>query len=150
MLEMRKLCDAFEKMPAAERSLMLTGKSAVILRRMRELPQTGIDPVAVLAGFMIGASAADGRINEKEYLMMYPALVRVFGEGFDYRTVKDTFGSDRDCRKTVETYTAGMIDILSLADEELKWNIIILCLCVASADGKISLRERRYINRLCG
>ncbi len=42
-----------------------------------------------------------------------------------------------------------MISIINVCDEELATDIISLCLLITSVDGKISLKEKRYIRQLC-
>lgn len=149
MLEFKKLCDSFERLTPAERGILLSEKSITILARLHSVSLPGMDPIAVLAGFVIGSSAADGRLNEKEYLMMYPALVRVFGDDFDFNSVKESFRWDIDGRRTIIRHTEDMIKLLDLLDDELKYDIIMLCLCIVSIDGKVRLKEKRYIWRLC-
>lgn len=43
----------------------------------------------------------------------------------------------------------GKIVSQFVADETLREDVIALCLCVVTVDGKISLRERNYIRKLC-
>ena len=149
MFEFKKVCDTYEKMSAIERGLLLTEKTAVVFAKLHNLFIPGVDPVDVLAGFIIGSVTADGRINEKEYLLIYPALVKTFGDEFDFATIKDSFRRAKDVKKLIADYTEEMLYILSLLDEELKWDVITLCLCVTSIDEKITLKEKRYIRRLC-
>ncbi len=148
MFEFKKLCDAYEDMSAVERGLLLTKKSVSIMARLHNLSVPFIDPVEVLAGFIIGSVAADGRLNEKEYLMIYPALVSAFGDDFDFTSVKNSFKYNKDGRKMISMYTEKMICILDILDDELKNDVITLCLCVVSVDGRVSLKEKNYIRRL--
>lgn len=148
MFEFKKLCDSFEEMSTIERSLFLAEKSATVLAKLSLLCVPEIDPVSVLAGFLIGSAAVDGKINEKEYLMIYPSLVRIFGDSFDYNSVKKTFGASKTERSMITVYTKEMIDILDKSDDSLKEDIFILCLCAVSIDGKVSPREKRYIRRI--
>lgn len=39
--------------------------------------------------------------------------------------------------------------LLSLTNSDMKRDIIMLCLCIVSVDGKVSLREKYYIRQLC-
>ncbi len=149
MFEFKKLCDAFEEMSAAERGVMLAEKSVTILQKLSCLHVSVIDPVKTLAGFIVGAVASDGKVNEKEYLLIYPSLVRVFGDEFDYASVKEGFKKDVEGRKALTEYTQSMLGILDFLDDELKSDIITLCLCVTAIDGKVNLREKNYIKRLC-
>ena len=149
MFEFTKLCREFDTLTPLERSAMLTKKSAVILAKLTQLSIPGVDPVNTLAGFILGSVVADGHISEREYLLIYPALLKVFGDEFDFESVKDSFRKDRDGRAAVRLYTQEMLALLALADEGLREDMIMLCLCVVSMDGRITLREQRYIHQLC-
>lgn len=140
--------DTFEKLSAGERGLFLAERSAAILAGLREISVPGVEPVTVLARFLVGSAAADGRINEKEYLMIYPALVRTFGEDFDFASIKGAFRHER-ARKPLADYVEEMRRVFDALDEALQWDVVILCLCVVSVDGKVAPREKRYIRRLC-
>lgn len=149
MFEFKKVCDTYEKMSAIERGLLLTEKAAVVFAKLHDISAPGLDPVNILAGFIIGSVTADGRISEKEYLLIYPTLLKTFGDEFDFATIKDSFRRDKDGKKLIVDYTEKMLYILSLLDEKLKWDVITLCLCATSIDGKITLKEKRYIRCLC-
>lgn len=149
MLEFKKLCDSFEKANAVEKGVLLAQMSAKISCRLRGLDISDVDPMTVLAGFIIGSVVVDGRLNEQEYLLIYPALVRAFGDDFDFTSVKVSFEKDKNGRSAVAEYTEKLLQILDLLDEGIKNDIITLCLCVISIDGKITLREKKYIKRLC-
>ena len=149
MFEFEKICKSYEALSPIERLALLTGKSVNILAKLKMLDIPGVDPVHTLAGFILGSIVADGKVNEKEYLLMYPALLRVCGDDFDFESIKASFKQDRDSRKKIKQYTEEMLSLLVLADESLRKHIIMLCLCVTSVDGKISFAERRYICKLC-
>lgn len=149
MFEFKRLCDSYEALTGVERGILLEEKTVTVMAKLHSLAIPGIDPVSVLAGFIIGSVAADGRINEKEYVMIYPALVRAFGGDFDFASVKESFRRDKDGRRMIAKYTEQMIAILDLLDEDIKNDIITLCLCIVAIDGKISFKEKNYIKRLC-
>lgn len=48
----------------------------------------------------------------------------------------------------IKDYTQDMMMIFSFISESLKEDIIALCLCILSIDGKISLKEKIYIRKL--
>ena len=148
MFEFTKVMKDYEKLGAIERGLMLTEKSVKILAKLSAADIDGLDPVETLASFIIGSVVADGKLHEKEYLLIYPALLKVFGSDFDYDGIKKGFEADKDGGKEIERYTRDLIRILESVDETLYEDVIILCLCVVTVDGKISLRERNYIKRL--
>lgn len=148
ILEWKKVFDSFEKLSAVERRHLLEEKSIAVLEELHSLRIPGLVPEDILAGFMIGSVVADGKIKESEYLLIYPALVRTFGADYDFITVKRSFLKNRDGIKIIETYTDQMLTILRFSDENLKQDVITLCLCVMSVDGKISLKEKRYLRTL--
>lgn len=149
MFEFTKLCNAFEKMTPVERGAILTEKSVKVLAKLRLLGAEEGDPSTVLASFILGSIVADGKVDEREYLLMYPALVKVFGEEFDFDSVKTAIEADCKGNKDVKKYTEELMGVLAEADESLVEDVVAICLCVVAIDGKISLRERNYIKRLC-
>lgn len=149
MFEFKKLCDAYESLSPIEKGIILTEKSVKILAKLHYLDIPELDPVSALVGFIMGSVVADGKVNEQEYLLIYPALVKAFGSDFDFALIKESFRKDADGRKMITEYTREMIAIMDLLDEDLKADVITLCLCVTAIDGKVSLKEKRYINRLC-
>lgn len=148
MFEFNKVMKDYESLNAIERGLMLTEKSVSILAKLSVLDIDGIDPVETLASFIIGSVVADGKLHEKEYLLIYPALVKVFGSDFDYESIKKEFEADKDGRKDIAGYTTDLLRVLGTVDETLYEDVIILCLCVITIDGKVSLREKNYVKRL--
>ena len=148
MFEFLKLCNEYEKMTTLERGAVLAAKSAKVLAKLHLLDIPGIDPVETLASFIIGSVVADGKLHEKEYLLIYPALVKVFGSDFDYESIKKEFEADKDGRKDIAGYTTDLLRVLGTVDETLYEDVIILCLCVVTIDGKVSLREKNYVKRL--
>lgn len=149
MWEFQKLCRAFERLSGGERLALMAESSVAVLARLHALAVPGLDPVHTLAGFIIGAVAADGKLCEQEYLLIYPSLVRVFGSDFDFASVKEGFRTDTEGRRQIADYTARMSRVLGLLDEELQNEVVTLCLCVLAIDGRVSLREKRYLKRLC-
>lgn len=148
MFEFNKVMKDYESLNAIERGLMLTEKSVSILAKLAALDIDGIDSVETLASFIIGSVVADGKLHEKEYLLIYPALVKVFGSDFDYESIKKEFEADKDGRKDIARYTTDLLRVLGTVDETLYEDVIILCLCVVTIDGKVSLREKNYVKRL--
>ncbi len=149
MFEFKKVCDDYEQLSVIERSALLVSKSVSVLAKLEEASVPGIDSVETLATFILGSIVSDGKVNEQEYILMYPALVKVFGSDFDFESIKQLFATNFAERKQMREYTQNLIRILDLLDEDIRRDVIIICLCVTSMDGRISLRERTYIKQLC-
>lgn len=149
MFEFRKLCNEFEELSPLQRGVLLTESSVRTLAKLKLMDIPEIPPVETLAAFLIGSIVADGKLDEHEYLLIYPALRVIFGDDFDFESVKKQFESDPASDRLIQKYTKEMMTILSDVDESLQADIVRLCLCAVSVDGKISLREKNYIKRLC-
>lgn len=148
MFEFLKLCKRFEKTSALERAALLAEKSVKVIAELHKLDMPGVDPVNVLAAFLIGSVVCDGSVNEMEYLLIYPSLLRIFGEDFDYASVKATFGKGAKGKQAVKEYTEEMEQIFAMLSEDVRRDLFALCMCAVSIDGKISLKERIYLRRL--
>ena len=98
--------------------------------------------------FILGSIVSDGKINEQEYILIYPALVKVFGSDFDFASVKAAVSKNYAFKKAVKDYSKELASTLAEADESFVNDVIGLCLCVVSIDGKISFREKNYIKKL--
>ncbi len=148
MFEFKKLCNTLEELNPVERGVILAEKSVSVMKGLNclEIP---LNPVETLVTFIIGSVVSDGSINEKDYLYIYPSLVKAFGNDFDFISAKQAIGLAKDIKKEITKYTKEMISIISVCDEELATDIISLCLLITSVDGKISLKEKRYIRQLC-
>lgn len=148
MFEFKKLCNELEVLNPVERGVILAEKSVSVIKGLSGL-NIPLDPVKTLVTFIIGSVVSDNSINEKDYLYIYPSLVKAFGNDFDFISAKQAIGLAKDIKKEITKYTKEMISIINVCDEELAADIISLCLLITSVDGKISLKEKRYIRQLC-
>lgn len=123
-------------------------KSKRILPALIDITQDGETGVEIFASFIIGAIAADGRLSETEYELLSPLLHAFFGEELDYETCKKAFRKmapeQRELKKSVDE----MVDVLGLLSDDLKDDVITVCLLICAVDGKVSLRERNWIKQL--
>ena len=148
MFEFKKLCNTLEELNPIERGVILAEKLVSVIKGLSGL-NIPLDPVKTLVTFIIGSVVSDNSINEKDYLYIYPSLVKAFGNDFDFISAKQAIGLAKDIKKEITKYTKEMISIINVCDEELATDIISLCLLITSVDGKISLKEKRYIRQLC-
>lgn len=149
MFEFQKMCHDVEALTPSERALLLGEKSISVIKGLAELDIPEFDPIVTLASFIIGSVVSDGSISEKDYLFIYPSLVKAFGDECDLAEIKRSYKVSKDAQKEIKEYTEELLAILSRVDENLGNDIVSLCLLVTSVDGKISLKEQRYIKQLC-
>lgn len=148
MFEFKKLCNELEALNPIERGALLAEKSVSVVRGLSEL-DLPFNPVETLVSFIIGSVVSDGTFNEKDYLYIYPSLVKAFGNDFDFLSSKQALQIAKDIKKEISKDTKELLSVIALCDETLAADIVALCLLVTSVDGKISLKEKRYIRQLC-
>ena len=79
---------------------------------------------------------------------MYPALLRTFGDNFDFDSIKEAFQNDFKTRNELKNYLKDILSLLNSVSNELKEDIIDICFAIVTIDGKLSLKERIYMKRL--
>ena len=150
MREFNELCKEVENMDVLSYSAILKEKSLRILPALADILEDGIDAVSVFATFIIGSVVADGKVNEEEYVLLYPMLHTFFEDQIDYEDCKAIAKEFRKEGKELKKYVGYMIDILGSVSDDLKEDIIDVCLLICAVDGNISLREKNWIKQLIG
>lgn len=109
----------------------------------------GVEQSRLYSGRDRFAGGTDGPAVYSHDLMIYPTLACVFGDDFDFTSIKEKFGTSTGGKRAIADYTEKMQCLLSLTNSDMKRDIIMLCLCIVSVDGKVSLKEKYYIRQLC-
>jgi len=148
MSDFNKLCKEVESLNPLEYAGIITAKTAKILPALHALSDDESDGITLLASFMIASVYADGKLDEAEYLLMLPMLKLFFGDDFDYETAKATVKAFRPEGREMKRTVNAVVDMLGMISEDLKDDIIIVCLLICAVDGKISLKEKQYIKQL--
>ena len=148
MFEYIEKCKKFEKLSTFDRFALLANKSFIITNKLSELGLNVNDSLSLIATFILGSIVSDGEVNEKEFLLMYPALLRTFGDNFDFDSIKEAFQNDFKTRNELKNYLKDILSLLNSVSNELKEDIIDICFAIVTIDGKLSLKERIYMKRL--
>lgn len=148
MNDFDKLCKEVESLNPLEYAGIIAAKTAKILPVLRELTDDPADSIGMLASFLIASVYADGKLDESEYLLILPMLKIFFGEEYDYDTAKAIVRAFRPEGKELKKIVDCIVDLLGEISEELKADIITVCLLICAVDGKITLKEKNYIKQL--
>lgn len=144
MKEFDELCKEFEKMDALSYGAYLAEKSVSIMPKLLALDADGRTGADLMTAFVLASVAADNKLTEEEYALIYPLLFTFFGDAVDYK----------ECKKWIHSLTAlkkvsdDAVDMLGNLDSELKDDIVIVCLMICAVDGKVSLAEKMWIKKL--
>ncbi len=148
MTDFDKLCKEFEQLDVVSYTTLLADRSQRIIPYLAAITQDGESGVEIFASFIYGAIAADGRLSEEEYAIVYPLLHAFFGDSLNYEDAKKAFrkikAENRDVKKTVDE----MVDVLGILSDDLKNDIILVCMLICAVDGKVSLKEKNWIKQL--
>ncbi len=138
MFEFEKMCRDYETLTYDERRSVLEEFAAVILPAITEVTG-GTESFRVLA---LASCAADGKLNEAEYALFKD----VTGLDLSYDVLEDDVfdAKDRDLVSAADEVVDGFADL----DVDICDAMIGFCLCLCSADGRLSLKERSFIKKL--
>lgn len=148
MKEFNQICKEMENMDVLTYGAVLAEKSLEILPALSKITEDEIDAVTIFATFIIGSIAADGKIKEEEYLLLYPSLHTFFGDSINYEDCKKIAKEFKKEGKELKQYVDYIVDILGMLSDELKEDIIIVCLLICAVDGKVSLKEKAWVKQL--
>lgn len=148
MKEFNLLCREFEEMDGATYTALLAEKSAHVLPALAAVTADGMEGASAFAIFILGAIAADGKLSEEEYLLVSPLLKAFFGDAVDYDACKKAVKSMRAETEGLKEIADVMVDVLGLLSEELKDDIVLVCLMICAIDGKVSRKEKQWIKQL--
>ena len=148
MNDFNKLCKEFESIDAATYSTILAEKSLRIVPALMAITEDGLSGAEIFASFIMGAIAADGKLSEEEYMLVYPMLHLFFGDNVNYDDCKKAVRSLRHEGKELGKIVDEMVDVIGLLSEDLKDDIIIVIMLITAVDGRISLREKNWIKKL--
>ena len=148
MKDFNELCKAVEELDPLEYAAVLGKYSLRILPVIRAFSEDGLDCAETFASFLIASVYADGKLDDTEYAVMSPLLHAFFGEDFDFESAKKLMKLFRREGKEIKKEVNYLVDFLGTVSEDLKSDIIFVCLLICAVDGKISLKEKAYIKQL--
>ena len=148
MKEFDRLCREFEEMDALTYSALLAEKSKKIIPALAAITEDGADGVMLFASFIVGAVVADGDLSVEEYALNFPLFKTFFGDEISYEDCNYIVRSMRSEGRLMTKYVDEMVDAIGQLSEDLKDDIVLVCLMICAIDGKISFKEKQWIKKL--
>lgn len=148
MKEFDIICKEFEQMDVLTYTAILAEKAHNIIPALREITEDGIDGLALFASFIVGAAVADGELTVEEYAVTFPIFKVFFGESISYEDCDRIVRNMRSESKQLKRYVDDMVDVFGMLSEDLKDDIVLVCLMICAIDGKVSSKEKRWIKQL--
>ena len=148
MKNVTKISKKTEYLDATTRKTEIIYGSAKVLSALLS-EESGAEAVNALVSFIIGATADGGKINEREYLAIYPALVTAFGPGYDFYSVKRVFDGLIATKRVMRENVSALTAALALTSEITLDDVISLyALILTPTFGKLSLKHKAHLARL--
>lgn len=149
MSDFDTLCKKLEEMDPEQFSQLFNEMSADIIEKMIEFTADGKDGLTAYLQFILASVAADGKLSESEFKLLKPLFDAIANKDLTYEEGVALFknmGFDKadEYKDVVDT----MVDIIGLVSDDLKDEIIMLCLLVCAIDGEISQKEKDWIRQL--
>ena len=149
MSDFDTLCKQLENMDPAEFAEIFDKKSADVISALVALTADGKDGVTAYLQFILASVAADGVLSKPEYLLLKPMFDRMADKDVSYDEAVEIFkGLGLDKPEAYKDIIDTMVDIIGLVDEDMKDDIILLCLLVCAIDGDVTKEEKDWIRQL--
>ena len=149
MFEFNRLCKEVEAMDPQTYGAIIAEKSVAVIAGLTAITRSGLDGMQIFTHFILCSIAADGKLDEAEYLVLRPAFEKLVGKKVSYEDAVAIFKeAGLDKPKEYKKVVDEMVDILGTVSLDLKRDIIIVCLLVCAVDGKISRKEKKWIKQL--
>ena len=148
MKEFERVCKEFEAMDSETYYALLLEKSKVIIPALSVITVDGLEGLAIYASFILGAIVTDGRLSLEEYAISSPLFKAFFGEEVTYSDCEFIVRKMRSEEKELRRYVDDMVDVLGMLSNDLKDDIILVCLMICAIDGKVSSKEKKWIKQL--
>ncbi len=149
MFEFEKLCKEIENLDPQTYGQIIREKSVAIIKALSVIMEDGLDGMAIYTNFILCSIAADGKLAEEEYMILKPMFEALAGKEVSYQDAVAIFNAaglnkSKDYKKVVDQ----MVDVLGMVSLDLKRDIILVCLMICAVDGKISMKEKRWVKQL--
>ena len=149
MFEFNKLCKAAEQLDPQTYGEIIAEKSVAIIAALSAITKDGLTGLQIYLNFILCSIAADGKLDETEYMILKPAFEKLAGKEVSYDDAVAIFNAaGLDKSKDYKNVVDEMVDILGTISLDLKRDIITVCLLVCAVDGKISRKEKKWIKQL--
>lgn len=148
MTEFDQLCEEFEAMSPEEYLQTMEDMKADVIPVLAEMRDGEDTALQIFGYFVLASCVADGKLSEEEYMLAAPHFEDFFGDRLSYEACKDFVRRNKGEREDLKSFADVMSAFYGRIDEDLKYDMVVICLLVCAADGKISLKERNWIRRI--
>ena len=144
MKDLKTLYKTVEKMPKAELFIKIQESSLEIIPTLQAISGEDKDSVMLYCLFLHTVLALDGRLADEEYASVAPLCKAMFGETFNYEACKAQVRKFSDNKEIQDQ----MIMLIRGLPEEIAYEMLFVVIAICAIDGKVSKRERDFIEKI--
>lgn len=148
MKQLNDLCKELEELDPVSYELLLQKKSIEIIPKLVEINGSEDKVLEDLYIFILASIMADGKITIEEYLPSESLLKSFFGQSFSLDKAKKYLKGMKDQTKELKDRADLIIDEYGKLDSELKNDLCLVCMLICAVDGKISNKEKKWLQQL--
>ena len=149
MSEFDKLCKQLEQMDPNSFVDAFAEISDRVIASLVDLTADGTDGLTAYLHFILASVAADGVLSKEEFSLLKPFFDRIAEKDLTYEQGVALFeGMGLNKPEAFKDIVDTMVDIIGLVSEDLKDDIVLLCLLVCAIDGEITQDEKDWIKQL--
>ena len=149
MTDFDTLCKQLEQMDSEKYAQIFADISDDVIMELTALTADGKDGITAYMQFILASVAADGVLSKPEYMLLKPWFDRMTDKDTTYEEAVEIFnGLGLDKPDAYKDIVDTMVDIIGLVSDEIKDDIILLCLLVCAIDGEITQEEKDWIKQL--
>ena len=149
MSDFDTLCKQLEQMDSTKYAEIFSDITDTVIAELVALTADGKDGVTAYMQFVLASVAADGVLSKPEFMLLKPWFDKMTDSDTTYEQAVEIFnGLGLDDPEVYKNIIDTMVDIIGLVSEEIKDDIVLLCLLVCAIDGEISDEEKKWIKQL--
>ena len=149
MTDFDTLCKQLEQMDSEKYAQIFADISDDVIADLTALTTNGKDGVTAYMQFVLASVAADGILSKPEFTLLKPWFDKMTEKDTTYDEAVEIFnGLGLNEPEVYKEIIDTMVDIIGLVSEEIKDDIVLLCLLVCAIDGDISDKEKDWIRQL--
>lgn len=150
MFDLEKVCADVEKLDPITFAKLIGEKSESVMNRMTEVVGSHDDAVTLFSVLVFGAANSDGKLDEKEFGLIKPLIEEAVEEEVTYEEAIAFMEGVRTQKAQFNKMISALSEMFGAVDDELKTDIVMLCLLICASDGKISKREKNWLAKFVG
>ena len=148
MFEFEKLCKDIENLDSKTWNELLVEKSDSVIDQLTMITNDEISGLTLFYGLVLGAIVSDGKIDEGEFKIIKPFLDIALKKDVTYDFVQDYVKILKPESAEYKGFIDTAVDAMGELSDQLKNDVVLLCLLICGVDSKISAKEKRWIKQL--